>query len=231
MSPSSTPVLLLCVALVAASCVRPVDGQDQGDSARPGDVLDQVPDNGIDRYTAPDPAAQLELLRQELPEANEGDDCATDQGCFSPLRCVDATCVYPSAMTGAADEHTPAVVFMTETGPVRYFAELTATPPEHARGLMDRPWMVEEWSMLFIFPTEQPRSFWMRNTLIPLDMVFVRGDGVVDSIVERAEPLTETSRRSAGPARYVIELNGGEASRRGLRAGQRVRFVNIEGLP
>jgi uncharacterized membrane protein (UPF0127 family) len=81
--------------------------------------------------------------------------------------------------------------------------------------------------MIFIFDTDSLRSFWMRNTYLALDMVFVTSEGVVDSFVENAEPRTDTPRRSAGPARFVIELNAGEVARMGLEAGS---TVVLEGL-
>ena len=98
---------------------------------------------------------------------------------------------------------------------------------EHTRGLMFRKVLKPDFGMVFIFPDEAKRAFWMRNTLIPLDMLFVRADGTIDSIVENAEPLTLTPRPSAGPAKYVVELNGGDAKAHGFAAGQHVEFLNL----
>jgi uncharacterized membrane protein (UPF0127 family) len=131
-------------------------------------------------------------------------------------------------MTGQWSTSTPLAIFYPQDRPdVMVHLELALTPPQQQRGLMHRRYMREDAGMIFVFPTEEPRSFWMRNTLIPLDMVFVRSDGVVDSLVERAEPLTETSRRSAGPARFVIELNAGRAARIGIQPGDRVELLNL----
>jgi uncharacterized membrane protein (UPF0127 family) len=82
--------------------------------------------------------------------------------------------------------------------------------------------------MLFDFYKEAPVSFWMKNTLIPLDMVFINDAGLVVGVVPMAEPLTRTSRRVEGESRYVLELNGGLAARFGIQAGTRVRFAHLE---
>ena len=87
--------------------------------------------------------------------------------------------------------------------------------------------MVADYGMLFVFPDERPRRFWMRNTLIPLDLLFIRADGTLDSMSENAQPLDERGEPSDGPARYVLELNAGEAARLGLEPGVRVEFLNL----
>ena len=158
----------------------------------------------------------------------EGTPCGSDRDCASPLRCLDATCLWPVAMTGALDESTPYVEFVgTRLESVRYYLEVADEGHELARGLMHRNVMVEDMGMIFIFDTDGPRSFWMRNTFIPLDMVFVTSSGVVDSFVENAEPRTDTPRPSDGEARYVIELNAGEVERMGLEPGSSVTFRGL----
>jgi uncharacterized membrane protein (UPF0127 family) len=81
--------------------------------------------------------------------------------------------------------------------------------------------------MLFLFADTAERSFWMKSTLIPLDMVFVDEGGTIVGIVERAEPRTLTPRTVGKPSRYVLEVNGGWAASHGVRAGDRVRFENV----
>ena len=78
--------------------------------------------------------------------------------------------------------------------------------------------------MLFIFAQQQYLSFWMRNTLIPLDMIFIAADRRIAGIMENAEPETETSRRISSESRFVLELNGGSAARLRLEPGQPVDF-------
>jgi uncharacterized membrane protein (UPF0127 family) len=79
--------------------------------------------------------------------------------------------------------------------------------------------------MLFLFPDEAPRSFWMRNTLIPLDIIFVRQDRTILGIVENAEPKTDTSRAVEGASQFVLEINGGLSQKLGIAAGQTVTFM------
>lgn len=121
----------------------------------------------------------------------------------------------------------PSVVVHTDAGPVRFFVELARTPDEQARGLMFRHHMDDEWGMLFVFPRERIQSFWMKNTYLSLDMIFIRKDGVIDSIVERAEPLSLVPRESRGRAMYVLELAGGDAERFGITAGQKIDIVGL----
>ncbi|MCA2981520.1 MAG: DUF192 domain-containing protein [Myxococcaceae bacterium] len=113
---------------------------------------------------------------------------------------------------------------------VTFDVEVAATRGARTRGLMWRYALAESAGMLFIFPREQPLSFWMRNTLIPLDMVFIDAKGRVVSIIENAEPRTLDARPSAGPATYVLEVAGGTCARKGLRAGAQVTFEGITNL-
>ena len=165
---------------------------------------------------------RYESIREQIGAA-----CVIDLRCEAPLRCVEGACAEPAAMSGATDEATPFVRFHSDDGLALYYLEAVTSPAERQRGLMYRPWLLENWGMLFVFPDEQPRSFWMRNTYIPLDMVFVSADGIVVGVVENAEPLTEVSRAVEGSSRFVIELNAGEAQRRGIRAGVRCEILNF----
>jgi uncharacterized protein len=95
---------------------------------------------------------------------------------------------------------------------------------DRAKGLMFRQFMAEDRGMLFDFEREQPVSMWMRNTYIPLDMLFIKADGRIHRIHERAQPLDETSISSGENVRYVLELNGGIAGKLGLKAGDMVKL-------
>jgi hypothetical protein len=81
--------------------------------------------------------------------------------------------------------------------------------------------------MIFLFATEAPQSFWMKNTPIPLDMIFINRDRKIVGIVEQAAPYSLESRSVATPSQYVLEINGGLAKRHGIKAGDRVRFEGI----
>jgi uncharacterized membrane protein (UPF0127 family) len=94
---------------------------------------------------------------------------------------------------------------------------------QQRRGLMFVRSMPERTGMLFIYKGDDIRSMWMKNTYIPLDMVFARSDGSVSSVIHRAEPHTLLSRASIEPVRYVLELNAGTARRLGI--GSRSRLI------
>lgn len=106
--------------------------------------------------------------------------------------------------------------------------ELALTPARRELGLMYRGHMAEDAGMLFVFPAPARLRFWMKNTEIPLDMIFADSSGRVVGIVANAEPYSE---RSVGPdaeALYVLEVNGGFCARHGVRDGDRMRFVGFE---
>ncbi len=105
--------------------------------------------------------------------------------------------------------------------------ELADTPEKRERGLMFRKELPDGQGMLFLFDEEGEHSFWMKDTLIPLDLIFVDSAGKVTGIVARARPLT-LEPRSGGPSRMVLEVPGGWAATNGVRVGDRMR---VEGLP
>ncbi len=124
--------------------------------------------------------------------------------------------------------HKAGVTIDAKDGPVHFAVELAIKDTERQRGLMFREHLDDDAGMLFIFERQHPQSFWMKNTRIPLDMIFIDEGGTIAGIVEDAEPMTTVSRRVDKPSRYVLEVNGGTTRRRGLAAGQRVHF---EGVP
>ncbi len=103
-----------------------------------------------------------------------------------------------------------------------FAVEIAATDAERAKGLMFRRELAVNAGMLFDFATPQPVTMWMKNTLLPLDMLFVAEDGRVVNIAERTVPGSLAAISSDEPVRFVIEINGGTASRLRLRAGDRV---------
>lgn len=112
-------------------------------------------------------------------------------------------------------------------GEVAVTVEVVSTTAAITRGLMYREFLAADAGMLFLMPKQEVQSFWMRNTLIPLDMLFIGEDMTVVGIVERAQPRTDTSRTVGKPSRYVLEVNGGWASTHGISAGATVRFVGV----
>jgi uncharacterized membrane protein (UPF0127 family) len=108
------------------------------------------------------------------------------------------------------------------SGTHRFRVEVAVNDAERARGLMFRRELAADAGMLFDFNVTQPVSMWMKNTLLPLDMLFVAEDGRVVNIAERTIPGSLTPIPSEEPVRFVIELAGGTAARLRLRAGDRV---------
>ncbi len=106
----------------------------------------------------------------------------------------------------------------------RFNIELAVTPEEMAKGLMNRTELAPDAGMLFIFPNEAPRSFWMKNTLIPLDIIFIKGGGKIHHIHQMALPLDKTGILSQGSAAAVLEINGGKASELGINIGDTVKW-------
>lgn len=100
--------------------------------------------------------------------------------------------------------------------------EIARTAAERGYGLMFVREMESDRGMLFDYGREQRVSMWMRNTYIPLDMLFIEKDGRIESIIERAQPHTRTARASKGRVRAVLELKGGTVDRLGIEAGDRV---------
>lgn len=111
-----------------------------------------------------------------------------------------------------------------EIGPFRL--EVVSTPSQRAKGMMfrRRDQVREDQGMLFIFPEERPQKFWMKNTFIPLDMIFVNSELKVVGIVHEAVPLSLEERGVPAPAKYVIEVLGGIAQKQGISEGAQVSF-------
>lgn len=108
--------------------------------------------------------------------------------------------------------------------------ELALTPPQQSRGLMFRTEMADNEGMLFVFSDVQMRSFWMKNTLIPLDMLFIHPDGTIHHIHHNAKPQDLTSVTSRYPSKAVLELNGGTADKMGIKEGDKVRHAYFKNV-
>jgi uncharacterized membrane protein (UPF0127 family) len=119
----------------------------------------------------------------------------------------------------------------TSAGPREFDIELALTPAQQQRGLMLRKSMGAYEGMLFDFGEPRPITMWMANTLIPLDMLFIAPDGIVRHIHANAEPLSTRTIESGGPAKAVLEINGGAARMLGIKPGDVVRhsmFNNVK---
>ncbi len=112
---------------------------------------------------------------------------------------------------------------VTQSGVHALDVEIAATPGKQALGLMYRTSLPDTKGMLFQHSSPRELTMWMRNTYIPLDMVFIRADGTVHRIEARTEPLSERIISSEGPVTAVLEIAGGAAERMGLKPGDKVR--------
>lgn len=183
--------------------------------------------------TIPSPFDPMEEARRDYQEActQLGRDCDTDSECPPPLRCFDDACAEPPAMVGEGGNDVPTALFYADEGESAYYLEIVDTDSERRRGLMYRPWMLDDWGMIFIYDHSFLQSFWMRNTYIPLDMVFINPHGVVVGVVENARPLNDNRLTVSTPSQYVIELNAGQAALRGIEEGVICEFLNFpEGM-
>jgi uncharacterized membrane protein (UPF0127 family) len=102
--------------------------------------------------------------------------------------------------------------------------EIASSDSAWARGLMDRRSLTLEQGMLFLFPQAEQKSFWMKNTLIPLDIMFVGLDSQIVNIAKRTPPLSETQIHSTGLAQYVVEVRGGFSDRFDIEDSTRIRW-------
>jgi len=116
------------------------------------------------------------------------------------------------------------ISFVEAPGSPKIEVELAKTPSDRERGLMYRTGMPDDSGMLFSWPEESVRTFWMHNTCIPLDMLFLAKDGTIVGILEQVPTLNDDPRSVPCPAAHVLELNAGWARARGVKAGQRLEI-------
>jgi uncharacterized membrane protein (UPF0127 family) len=122
---------------------------------------------------------------------------------------------------------TGTLVLKTETGDHSFNIELATTREEQTLGLMFRRSLPDNAGMLFLYDQPKPATMWMKNTLIPLDMVFIAPDGTVLRIERHTEPLSTAVIQSEGAVSAVLELNAGQADKIGLRRGDKVIYPGL----
>lgn len=136
-----------------------------------------------------------------------------------PLRATGLSVALLLSLTLAACSQENRLTLHTAKGDFPFIVEFADTPQQQSQGLMYRQELAKDAGMLFDFHAERPVSFWMRNTFIPLDMVFVGADGVVKSVHVNARPQDPTSIPSGVPVQFVLEIAGGRSVEIGLVAG------------
>lgn len=120
------------------------------------------------------------------------------------------------------------LVLKTEKGDFPFTVEVVDTPQKRAEGLMFRQSLAPDAGMLFDFKEVRNVSFWMRNTFIPLDMVFIAADGTVQNIHVNARPQDPTSIPSGVPVQFVLEIPGGRSAEIGLKVGDKVEHPRMK---
>jgi uncharacterized membrane protein (UPF0127 family) len=126
----------------------------------------------------------------------------------------------------AGDDDT--IVIATRDGPVEFSVEVAVTPQERGVGLMHRRELAADHGMIFDFGVEQNVLMWMRNTYLPLDMLFIDGAGTIRHIAKRTTPLSERTISSQVPVRYVLEINGGLAHKLKIAIGDTVSGAGLD---
>jgi uncharacterized membrane protein (UPF0127 family) len=122
----------------------------------------------------------------------------------------------------------PRVIVSTKSGK-EYAArvEIADTPAKREMGLQYRNELADDQGMLFLFPAEEVLTFWMKNTPIPLDMIFIGSDLKIVGIARDAVPFSTTTRSVGVPSRFVLEIKGGLAKQKGIETGDAVRFEGV----
>lgn len=153
---------------------------------------------------------------------------AVKQGVTLVIITIAAFLLFPTIEQALRQGETISVRFRHADGSrtSEFILDIAATSAARAKGLMFRrpEDMAADEGMLFIFPDESQRSFWMKNTLIPLDMIFVAADKTVVGILPDVPPMNEHPRTLPAPSQYVIELHAGTAKKAGVVLGSHVEF-------
>ena len=131
-------------------------------------------------------------------------------------------------LTLGADCSDNLVEIKGDWGKARFKVEIADTPKMHQQGLMGREVLGVSQGMLFVFKQPGPANFWMKDTLIPLDMLFVDETGTITNINHQAEPLSTTTYFGGRNVSFVLEINGGLAKRLGISEGDIMRHPRIK---
>ena len=136
--------------------------------------------------------------------------------------------IFAVLVTVTACQAEPKVTVSTqEKRQVVFQVEVADTPAKRELGLQYRRELSDDRGMIFLFAGESPQTFWMKNTPIPLDMIFINRERKIVGIVAETVPFSLDPRSVGIPSQYVLEINGGLSKRLGIRAGDAVRFDGI----
>jgi uncharacterized membrane protein (UPF0127 family) len=141
------------------------------------------------------------------------------------MRLIIAVLVSSAVIGVTACQAQPQVSIVTKEGhEIAFQVDVADTPAKREMGLQYRRDLPESRGMIFLFPGEEQQSFWMKNTPIALDMIFISAERKVVGIVENTVPFSLDSRSVRGRSQYVLEINGGLSRRYGFKPGDSVRF-------
>lgn len=141
------------------------------------------------------------------------------------MRLVVAMLISFAVIGVTACQAQPQVSIVTKGGrEIVFQVEVADTPAKREMGLQYRRDLPESRGMIFLFPGEEQQSFWMKNTPIALDMIFISAERKIVGVVENTVPFSLDSRSVRGRSQYVLEINGGLSRRHGFKPGDSVRF-------
>lgn len=146
-------------------------------------------------------------------------------GCVAPLTCVSSQCIVPASLTGHRNQLTGELRFDLGNGQQSILVEVADDDFERSKGLMCRTDLLQNWGMLFLMPEVRAHRFWMKNTLISLDMLFIDENWTIVGLLSDVPPLTLSGRGVQAPSKYVLELKAGQAQRLGLFAGLQFEYT------
>ncbi|MCC6215736.1 MAG: DUF192 domain-containing protein [Polyangiaceae bacterium] len=220
--------LAFVVALgAAAACGRVEEPSSTGGARAASAVPRRDPAATTGLASEPPASAPSGTAGPRATAASGGRDGGSAARCVVPLGEPPARAAEPARFCPADPDGAPrlprqAVTFPEAPGAPRVAVEVAREPEHRERGLMYRTELAEDAGMLFSWDHEAPRSFWMRNTCLPLDMLFLAKDGTVAGILEQVPVMNEAPRSVPCPAAHVLEVNAGWSRRHGVAPGQRV---------
>ena len=144
------------------------------------------------------------------------------------MRALRSFIVLAVLLWAAACQAQPKVIIQTkENRELTFQVDVADTPAKRELGLQYRRDLAADRGMIFLFPSESHHSFWMKNTPIPLDIIFISSDQKIVGIVERAVPFSTDSRSVPAASQFVLEINGGLAGHYGVKVGDSIRFQGL----
>lgn len=134
-------------------------------------------------------------------------------------------------LLGCSAEKDYNTAIITAKGEVHYNLETAATPEQQAKGLMNRTSLSKDGGMIFVINPIRRVTMWMKDTQIPLDIIFISPEAKITKIVENATPMSEEHLVSGEPVRAVIEISGGSAQKYGIKVGDKVKNAALGNMP